>query len=152
MASTRDANLFRRRGPCPIRNFLLIWYVKSEFPDNHRLQDISKFTYADTKFLARLSMCVDEIPRAHTVLTSMAIRIAECMGLHRDPTEYGFAPIECHVRRLIWYKICYLDLKTSEVQGPRPYISYDGYATQLPIDDTTSKSPCLQIPHQLGMI
>lgn len=86
-------------------------------------------------------MCVDEISRAHTVLTSMAIRIAECMGIHRDPTEYGFSPIECHVRRLVWYQICYLDLKTSEVQGPRPYISYDGYTTQLPIDVTSSKSP-----------
>lgn len=86
-------------------------------------------------------MCVDEISRAHTVLTSMAIRIAECMGLHRDPTEYGFSPIECHVRRLVWYQICYLDLKTSEVQGPRPYISYDGYTTQLLIDVTSSKSP-----------
>ncbi|OKO94458.1 hypothetical protein PENSUB_11725 [Penicillium subrubescens] len=88
-----------------------------------------------------LSMCVDEISRAHTVLTSIAIRIAECMGLHCDPTEYGFSPIECHVRRLVWYQICYLDLKTSEVQGPRPYISYDGYTTQLPIDVTSPKSP-----------
>lgn len=86
-------------------------------------------------------MCVDEISRAHTVLTGMAIRIAECMGLHRDPTEYGFSPIECHVRRLVWYQICYLDLKTSEIQGPRPYISHDGYTTQLPIDVSTARSP-----------
>lgn len=97
--------------------------------------------HTDNILSIQLSMCVDEISRAHTVLTGMAIRIAECMGLHRDPTEYGFSPIECHTRRLVWYQICYLDLKTSEVQGPRPYISYDGYTTQLPIDVSSAKSP-----------
>jgi hypothetical protein len=56
------------------------------------------------------------------------------MGLHRDPTEFGFSPIESHVRRLIWYQVCYLDLKTSEVQGPRAFIHHDGYTTQLPLD------------------
>lgn len=83
-------------------------------------------------------MCADEIRRAHSLLTSMAIRLAECMGLHRDPSEYGFSPIECQVRRLIWYQICYLDLKTSEIQGPRPYIHHDGYTTQIPTPTTTS--------------
>lgn len=62
--------------------------------------------------------------------------MAECMGLHRDPSEYGFSPTECQVRRLIWYQICYLDLKTSEVQGPRPYIHHDGYTTQMPCPST----------------
>ncbi|CAI7621132.1 unnamed protein product [Penicillium pancosmium] len=71
----------------------------------------------------------------------MAIRIAECMGLHRDPTEHGFSSAECYARRLVWYQICYLDLKTSEVQGPRPYISSDGYTTQLPIDVSLAQSP-----------
>jgi len=61
--------------------------------------------------------------------------MAECMGLHRDPSEYGFSQTECQVRRLIWYQICYLDLKTSEVQGPRPYIHHDGYTTQMPCPD-----------------
>ena len=84
----------------------------------------------------QLPICVGNITRAHSVLTSMAIRMAECMGLHRDPSEYGFSPTECQVRRLIWYQICYLDLKTSEVQGPRPYIHHDGYTTQMPCPST----------------
>lgn len=83
-------------------------------------------------------MCSDEICRAHSLLTSMAIRLAECMGFHRDPSEFGFSPLECQVRRLIWYQICYLDLKTSEVQGPRPYIHHDGYTTQIPTPAITS--------------
>ncbi|KAJ5603047.1 hypothetical protein N7537_006003 [Penicillium hordei] len=84
-----------------------------------------------------LSMCLNEISRAHSVLTGMLIRLAECMGLHRDPTEFGFSPTECHTRRLVWYQVCYLDLKTSAVQGPRPFIHKDGYTTQLPLDVTS---------------
>ncbi|KAJ5417207.1 uncharacterized protein N7487_000757 [Penicillium crustosum] len=84
-----------------------------------------------------LSMCVSGISRAHSVLTGMLIRLAECMGLHRDPTEFGFSPTECHTRRLVWYQICYLDLKTSSIQGPRPFIHEDGYTTQLPLDVTS---------------
>ncbi|KAJ5372856.1 hypothetical protein N7517_004862 [Penicillium concentricum] len=87
-----------------------------------------------------MPMCIDEISRAHTVLAAMAIRLAECMGLHRDPSEYGFSSVECQIRRLIWYQICYLDLKTSEIQGPRPSIHHDGYTTQLPFYVTLSQS------------
>lgn len=78
----------------------------------------------------------------------MVVRLAECMGLHRDPSEYGFSPAECQTRRLIWYQICYLDIKTSSIQGPRPFIHADGYTTRLPLDLTlptplqTTPRPC----------
>lgn len=65
------------------------------------------------------------------------------MGLHRDPTEYGFSPAECQTRRLVWYQICYLDLKTSEAQGPRTFIHEDGYTTRLPLDVPSSRSTSL---------
>ncbi|KAL3486798.1 hypothetical protein BJX62DRAFT_214701 [Aspergillus germanicus] len=81
-----------------------------------------------------LATSVGQMTRAHSVLSGMVIRQAECMGLHRDPTEFGFSPVEGHVRRLIWYQICYLDLKSSEVQGPRTFIHHDSYTTQLPLD------------------
>ncbi|KAL2803121.1 hypothetical protein BJX63DRAFT_412957 [Aspergillus granulosus] len=81
-----------------------------------------------------LATSVEQITRAHSILSGMLVRQAECMGLHRDPTEFGFSPVECQVRRLIWYQVCYLDLKSSEVQGPRPFIHHDGYTTRLPLD------------------
>lgn len=65
------------------------------------------------------------------------------MGLHRDPAEYGFSPAECQTRRLVWYQICYLDLKTSEAQGPRTFIHEDGYTTRLPLDVPSSRSTSL---------
>ncbi|PWY89164.1 fungal-specific transcription factor domain protein [Aspergillus heteromorphus CBS 117.55] len=81
-----------------------------------------------------LAMCLDEVSRAHSVLVGMAIRLAECMGLHRDPTEYDFSPAECQIRRLIWYQICYLDNRTSEIQGPRHFIQPGGFTTKLPFE------------------
>ncbi|KAL1970102.1 hypothetical protein VTN77DRAFT_6507 [Rasamsonia byssochlamydoides] len=79
-------------------------------------------------------MCRDAISRAHSALVGAAIRLAECMGLHRDPTEYNHPPVETHVRRLIWYQLCFLDLRTAEVQGPRACIRREDFSTQFPLN------------------
>jgi hypothetical protein len=50
-----------------------------------------------------IPMCRDQMSRAHSVLVGTAIRLAECMGLHRDPADvYGLPAVECQVRRTIW--------------------------------------------------
>ncbi|KAL9025620.1 MAG: hypothetical protein Q9196_005588 [Gyalolechia fulgens] len=81
-----------------------------------------------------IPLCRGEISRSHSALVGTALRIAECMGLHRDGTEYGFGPIETLVRRLIWYQICFLDIRTCEAQGPRPHIRADEFDTQFPLN------------------
>ncbi|KAK5052484.1 hypothetical protein LTR84_002348 [Exophiala bonariae] len=86
-----------------------------------------------------IPMCRDQLSRAHSVLVGMAIRLAECMGLHRDPDDiYGLTAIECHVRRIIWFQLCFLDFRTCEGQGPRPGIKREDYDTRFPlnIDDS----------------
>jgi len=85
----------------------------------------------------QIPLCRNEVSRAHSALTGTVIRLAECMGLHRDPTKYTGSLIEIHIRRLIWYQICFLDLRTCEATGPRPQIRHDDYDTQFPcnIDD-----------------
>lgn len=59
------------------------------------------------------------------------------MGLHRDPTNYTTNPVDIHIRRLIWYQICFLDLRTCETTGPRPQIRREEHDTQFPwnVDD-----------------
>jgi Fungal specific transcription factor domain len=79
-------------------------------------------------------MCRDSISRAHSALVGAAIRLAECMGLHRDPSEYNYSPVDTHVRRLIWYQLCFLDIRTAEVQGPRPSIRGDEFTTKFPLN------------------
>ncbi|KAK5107422.1 hypothetical protein LTR62_001283 [Meristemomyces frigidus] len=87
-----------------------------------------------------------EVSRAHSALVGTAIRLAECMGLHRDGTLYTMGPVEIHVRRLIWHQLCFLDLRTCEATGPRPQIRPGDYDTKHPlnVDDAdllTGNSP-----------
>lgn len=80
-------------------------------------------------------MCRDQLSRAHSVLVGMAVRLAECMGLHRDPEDvYGLSAVDCHVRRIIWFQLCFLDFRTCESQGPRPGVKRDDYDTKFPLN------------------
>lgn len=56
------------------------------------------------------------------------------MGLHRDGTTFGLSAVDTHVRRLIWYQICFLDVRTCEATGPRPQIRKEEYDTKLPLN------------------
>ncbi|KAK5172994.1 uncharacterized protein LTR77_003116 [Saxophila tyrrhenica] len=75
-----------------------------------------------------------EVSRAHSALVGTAIRLAECMGLHRDGTYYNMSPIDVQVRRLIWHQLCFLDMRTCEATGPRPQIRKDDYDTKFPLN------------------
>ncbi|KAL8666888.1 MAG: hypothetical protein Q9202_001128 [Teloschistes flavicans] len=81
-----------------------------------------------------IPLCRTEVSRSHSALVGTALRIAECMGLHRDGTDYGLNPVDTLVRRLIWYQICFLDIRTCEAQGPRPHIRVDEFDTQFPLN------------------
>ncbi|KAI1262973.1 hypothetical protein F5Y18DRAFT_429446 [Xylariaceae sp. FL1019] len=83
-----------------------------------------------------IPLCKAEVSRAHSVLVGAAVRMAECMGLHRDGEAYGLTPIETHVRRLVWHQLCFLDIRTCEAQGPKPVIRRDDYDTKLPLNCT----------------
>lgn len=90
-----------------------------------------------------IPMCRNEISRAHSVLVGAAIRLAECLGFHRDPEEFDFNIIDTQVRRMIWYQLCYLDIRTSEVQGPRVSIQRESFSTKFPlnVDDVDLMDP-----------
>ncbi|KAK7952192.1 fungal specific transcription factor domain-containing protein [Apiospora aurea] len=81
-----------------------------------------------------LPLCRAEVSRAHSVLVGAAVRMAECMGLHRDGEAYGLTPLETHVRRLVWHQLCFLDIRTCEAQGPKPVIRREDYDTKLPVN------------------
>lgn len=90
-------------------------------------------------------LCRDEISRAHSALVGAAIRLAQCMGLHRDGLPFGFSAVDTHVRRLVWYQLCYLDMRTAEATGPLPQIRKEEYDTKLPLnvndDDLLTSQP-----------
>lgn len=95
----------------------------------------TKFETLQALVIYLIPMCRDQISRAHSVIVGMAIRLAECMGLHRDPQDvYGLGPVECHVRRIAWFQLCTLDFRTCETQGPRPGIKREDYDTRFPMN------------------
>jgi len=93
-------------------------------------------------------LCRSEISRSHSVLVGTAIRLAECMGLHRDGSLYGFSAVEVHIRRLIWHELHFLDIRTCEAVGPKPQIRADEYDTKFPANvneqDLTNASAQVQ--------
>lgn len=82
--------------------------------------------------MEQLVLCRDEVSRIHSSLVAAAVRIAECNGLHVDGEQRGYNAVETHVRRLIWFNLCFLDIRLAEAQGPRPIIRAEDYETKLP--------------------
>lgn len=64
----------------------------------------------------------------------MAIRLAECAGFHRDGSNYSLSAVEIHVRRLLWYQLCFLDVRTCEAVGPRPSIRVEDFDVKMPLN------------------
>ncbi|KAF3764955.1 hypothetical protein M406DRAFT_340463 [Cryphonectria parasitica EP155] len=100
---------------------------KANFLRTTRIETMQAF------IMYMIPLCREEVSRAHSVLVGAAVRMAECMGLHRDGYKaYNLNPVETYVRRLIWHQLCFLDIRTCEAQGPKPAIRRDDYDTWLP--------------------
>ncbi|EPS43041.1 hypothetical protein H072_2977 [Dactylellina haptotyla CBS 200.50] len=55
------------------------------------------------------------------VITGMAVRIAQRMGIHRDGTKLNLPPFETEMRRRLWREILILDFRTAELSGAGLY-------------------------------
>ncbi|RFU73576.1 fungal specific transcription factor domain-containing [Trichoderma arundinaceum] len=65
-------------------------------------------------------------------LTSLVIRIAQGLGIHRDGTNFGLSPYETEQRRRVWWAIMTLDFRSSEEMGTDLIIADGDFDTQLP--------------------
>ncbi|KKA30171.1 hypothetical protein TD95_001183, partial [Thielaviopsis punctulata] len=102
----------------------------------HRAQYMRGTNFSTLQALVAylLAICRTEISRAHSAAVGTALRIAEFMGLGKDGQFFDLTPKEIQLRRLIWYQLCFLDIRTSEAQGPRPYVCREDFNTKLPIN------------------
>ena len=66
-------------------------------------------------------------------LTSLAVRIAEAIGLHHDSNTSSFRPFEIEMRRRLWWQICDLDSHASDDRGSNPIIAFNSFSTRLPL-------------------
>lgn len=74
-------------------------------------------------------------PRYVWMMTGLAIRMAQALGLHRDGAHFPhLTPFEVEMRRRVWCAICALDLRASEDQGTDVTIARSSYDTRLPLN------------------
>jgi hypothetical protein len=62
----------------------------------------------------------EDEPLTSVGFVSMAMRIAQSMGLHRDGSFLGLDEVESEVRRRVWWHIVYLDVQTTISSGLQP--------------------------------
>ncbi|MCJ1338998.1 hypothetical protein MMC09_004287 [Bachmanniomyces sp. S44760] len=71
-------------------------------------------------------------PHTYWILTGVAIRIAQRMGLHRDGEKLGLLPFDVQMRRRLFYQLIPLDLIASQMSGTGIGIMPDTWDTQQP--------------------
>lgn len=87
---------------------------------------------AYTLFLIAMRTQID----SHTfwILTGIAIRLAQRMGLHRDGENLGLPPFEVQMRRRLFWQLLPLDGYAGQVSGTGISISPNSWDTKQPLN------------------
>ena len=88
-------------------------------------------------------------PRFVWMMTGLAVRMGQALGLHRDGTHFKhLSPFEIEMRRRAWWALCVLDARASEDQGTDFIIARDSFDTKLPlnINDVDITPETVQMP------
>lgn len=73
-------------------------------------------------------------PPEYWILTGVAVRLAQRMGLHRDGEQSGLSPFEVQMRRRLFYQIIPLDGQASRESGVGLGLMPDGFDTLPPLN------------------
>ncbi|KAJ5959889.1 uncharacterized protein N7479_007039 [Penicillium vulpinum] len=68
------------------------------------------------------------------ILTGIAIRLAQRMGLHRDGENLGLPPFEVQMRRRLFWQLLPLDSYAGQVSGTGIVISPNSWDTKRPLN------------------
>jgi len=68
------------------------------------------------------------------VLTGVAVRIGQRMGIHRDGEKLGLPPYEVQMRRRLFYQLLPLDGGASQMSGTGISMMPDAWDTQQPLN------------------
>lgn len=105
-------------------------------------QALAKANFLNTQSLLLLQAAVmfligvrrEDDTRFVWSMTSLVLRLAQGLGLHRDGTNFGLSPFETEMRRRLWWHICLLDIRSSEDHGTDFQICEKLYDTKLPLN------------------
>ncbi|KAL6353025.1 hypothetical protein LRP88_13510 [Fusarium phalaenopsidis] len=73
-------------------------------------------------------------PRQVFCLIGLAVRIAQRMGLHRDPGQFGLPPFEVEQRRRLWWTLVGYDRRLGEMSGSTVTALSSGGDCKLPLN------------------
>lgn len=73
-------------------------------------------------------------PRQVFCLVGLAVRMAQQMGLHRDPEGHGLPAFEVEQRRRLWWTIVGYDRRLGEMTGSTVTALSSGCDTKLPLN------------------
>ncbi|KAI1263733.1 hypothetical protein F5Y18DRAFT_428607 [Xylariaceae sp. FL1019] len=88
-------------------------------------------------------------PRFVWMMTGLVVRMAQALGLQRDPSHFNTCtPFEAEMRRRVWWALLLLDVRASEDQGTDFTIQYGSFDTRIPlnIDDADIGLDTTQMP------
>ncbi|KKK17177.1 hypothetical protein ARAM_002476 [Aspergillus rambellii] len=118
-------------------------------------QALSKANLLNTQSLTLLQAAVlflnavrrDDDTKFVWSMSSLVLRLAQGLGLHRDGTNFGLKPLDTEMRRRLWWHILLLDLRSSEDHGTDVQIHDRMYDTRLPLNINDSDiTPDMQEP------
>jgi hypothetical protein len=97
------------------------WLAKVAFPRSPSLQGLAAY------LLVQTILSKEEEPLTSSLFVSLAMRVAQTMGLHRDPANFGISPAEAECRRRMWWHIVHMDGVVSMSSGLPPLVNEETY-------------------------
>ncbi|KAJ5578774.1 transcriptional regulator family: Fungal Specific TF [Penicillium hispanicum] len=97
------------------------WLTRISFPRSPSLHGLAAYLIVQT-ILAK-----EEEPLTSSLFVSLAMRVAQTMGLHRDPAKFGIESCEAEYRRRLWWHIMHMDGVVAMSSGLPPLVSDENY-------------------------
>ncbi|KGO74949.1 Signal recognition particle, SRP19 subunit [Penicillium italicum] len=97
------------------------WLTKIKFSRSPSLQGLAAYLIVQT------IVTKEEEPLTTSLFVSLAMRVAQTMGLHRDPAKFGIEPCEAEYRRRLWWHIMHMDGVVAMSSGLPPLINDENY-------------------------
>lgn len=97
------------------------WLNKTSFLRSPSLQGLAAYLLVQT-ILAK-----EEEPLTSSLFVSLAMRVAQTMGLHRDPANFGIGASQAECRRRMWWHIVHMDGVVSMSSGLPPLVNDEDF-------------------------
>lgn len=97
------------------------WLTQISFPKSPSLHGLAAFLIVQT------ILSKEEEPLTSSLFISRALRVAQMMGLHRDPAQFGITSFEAESRRRVWWHIVHMDGVVAMSSGLPPLVSDENY-------------------------